>query len=218
MAIQFPCPSCQQPIEIDDVHGGRQVSCPYCHNVVTSPTESTLQVGPEGGQPGPTEARPLTPSAHGPQIPPSIGVPAGAQGPVWTEPIPAVSTPTPASPGRNLVGIVSIACGVAALGLYLTTAFIMIAHLQDLGFAGQGPLNQAEIQKTMMKLMEKPDENPWIMTMVMCFLCAVVAWAAGLICSIIGMSKRYRSHAAAIAGLILALVLPMLSCAGFVLG
>lgn len=40
MAVQFPCPSCQQPIEVDDNWAGQAVACPYCRRVVTAPRES----------------------------------------------------------------------------------------------------------------------------------------------------------------------------------
>jgi hypothetical protein len=41
MAIQFQCPSCGQPIEIDDEWAGQEVSCPFCRKVVTAPANST---------------------------------------------------------------------------------------------------------------------------------------------------------------------------------
>jgi len=43
MVIQFSCPACQQPIEVDDEWGGQHVACPFCERVVTTPTESTLE-------------------------------------------------------------------------------------------------------------------------------------------------------------------------------
>ena len=45
MPIRFACPSCQQPIEIDDQWAGQSVACPYCKRVVTAPTTSTWPVG-----------------------------------------------------------------------------------------------------------------------------------------------------------------------------
>lgn len=46
MAIQFNCPSCRQPIEVDDEHAGQVASCPYCRGVVTVPPTSTYQTEP----------------------------------------------------------------------------------------------------------------------------------------------------------------------------
>lgn len=42
MAIQFLCPSCKQPIEVDSMWGGKTVACPYCRGTVTAPDFSTL--------------------------------------------------------------------------------------------------------------------------------------------------------------------------------
>ncbi|UCD29497.1 MAG: hypothetical protein JSV03_03175 [Planctomycetota bacterium] len=53
MAIRFTCPSCQQPIEIDDEWGGQSVGCPYCKRVVTAPKSSSWPPGdiPEASSP-----------------------------------------------------------------------------------------------------------------------------------------------------------------------
>ncbi|NLX14636.1 MAG: hypothetical protein GXY44_13425 [Phycisphaerales bacterium] len=41
MAIQFQCPACRQPIEIEEQWAGQPVACPYCQRVVTAPTQSS---------------------------------------------------------------------------------------------------------------------------------------------------------------------------------
>ncbi|NLE58955.1 MAG: hypothetical protein GX616_11375 [Planctomycetes bacterium] len=41
MAIRFACPSCRQPIEIDDEWAGQSVGCPYCRKVITAPAVSS---------------------------------------------------------------------------------------------------------------------------------------------------------------------------------
>jgi len=41
MAIRFACPSCRQPIEVDDEWAGQSVGCPYCRKVVTAPAVSS---------------------------------------------------------------------------------------------------------------------------------------------------------------------------------
>ncbi len=43
MVLQFLCPSCGHPIEIDDEWASQSVACPYCKNTVTAPGESTYQ-------------------------------------------------------------------------------------------------------------------------------------------------------------------------------
>lgn len=42
MVIQFSCPACKQPIEVDDPLAGQQVGCPLCQHLVTAPMHSTL--------------------------------------------------------------------------------------------------------------------------------------------------------------------------------
>jgi len=59
MAIRFECPSCRQPIEVEDAWAGQSVACCYCHNVVTAPRESTWPAGPV-----PTAERPTASPAH----------------------------------------------------------------------------------------------------------------------------------------------------------
>jgi len=48
MAIQFHCPGCSQPIEVDDIHAGRTAACPYCRRVVSVPPQSTLDATDPG--------------------------------------------------------------------------------------------------------------------------------------------------------------------------
>ena len=55
MAIRFSCPSCEQPIEVDDDWANQQVGCPYCQRMVSAPAASTLNVDTiptASGQPG----------------------------------------------------------------------------------------------------------------------------------------------------------------------
>lgn len=77
MPIRFACPGCQQPIEVDDEWASQQVGCPYCRQVVSAPTESTLQmnavptaVGGAGDAfappPPPPGARPVASGIAGP--------------------------------------------------------------------------------------------------------------------------------------------------------
>lgn len=55
MSIQFACPSCRSAIEVDDDMAGRDVTCPYCRHVVTTPATSTIAAS-EAGPPAATAA------------------------------------------------------------------------------------------------------------------------------------------------------------------
>lgn len=70
MAIQFPCPSCRQPIEVDDEWASSHVGCPYCHKTVLAPAVSEPVGGvsiprgrPAGGYPSAPayDAQPVDP-------------------------------------------------------------------------------------------------------------------------------------------------------------
>lgn len=75
MSIQFACPSCRQPIEVDDDWADQDVSCPFCQNVVRTPRVSTWQVSsvptaspltPPAPPDGSSQAYPTTPYRSGP--------------------------------------------------------------------------------------------------------------------------------------------------------
>ena len=65
MAIQFVCPGCSQPIEVDDEIGGRSAACPYCQHVVSVPIQSTYDSGaPVTASPVEHTAAPGAPPPH----------------------------------------------------------------------------------------------------------------------------------------------------------
>jgi hypothetical protein len=47
MSIQFSCPSCDQPIEIDDQWASQMVACPFCRKTVAAPSGSTFVPPPD---------------------------------------------------------------------------------------------------------------------------------------------------------------------------
>ncbi len=55
MAIQFTCPNCTSPIEVDDEFADKTATCPYCRVVVRVPKESALDAR------GSADARPVAP-------------------------------------------------------------------------------------------------------------------------------------------------------------
>ncbi|MBU0639090.1 MAG: hypothetical protein KKB50_09520 [Planctomycetes bacterium] len=79
MPIQFPCPGCAQPIEVDDDIAGLNATCPYCRRVISVPTETTL--GAEGipvAHPVPPAPEPAEqPAASGYERPPATSLPPG---------------------------------------------------------------------------------------------------------------------------------------------
>jgi len=61
MAIQFICPGCGQPIEVDDEYAGRLVGCPFCQTAAEAPAATTLP--PPGQAASATVAEPVFGSA-----------------------------------------------------------------------------------------------------------------------------------------------------------
>ncbi len=71
MAIQFICPSCGQPIEVDDELANELVTCPFCNEAATAPAKTDL-----------TPGSPATASPPGMDYTPPVG-PAPGSPPHW---------------------------------------------------------------------------------------------------------------------------------------
>ena len=65
MPIQFHCPQCGQPIEVDDDAANQPVTCPHCRRISSAPAATAPNFDPR--------PRP----AAGPQARPSAGMPYG---------------------------------------------------------------------------------------------------------------------------------------------
>lgn len=75
MPIQFRCPGCSQPIEVDDPFAGKAAQCPYCRRVITVPEQTNFDSA------GPLEARPSPHAALPPPLPSAGGAPYGTYSP-----------------------------------------------------------------------------------------------------------------------------------------
>lgn len=78
MAIRFACPSCRQPIEIDNEWAGQSVGCPYCRKVVTAPhtsawPESQIPVASPVRQPAEPILPPTGYAGHPYPVQPGVG-------------------------------------------------------------------------------------------------------------------------------------------------
>jgi len=100
MPIQFHCPGCGQPIEVDDDAANQPVTCPYCRRTSTAPAATALNFDP----------RPR---------------PAESQTARFSSPQPQRNYPTAAAPG---VGPISEGNKLAwwSLGLVTTCILLMI--------------------------------------------------------------------------------------------
>ncbi len=132
MAIQFNCPSCTQPIEVDDEVAGQAAACPYCGKVVTVPQQSTYRpavsarplgeagtTGAEGGVSRETGA--IVPHAQPSQPPDYPPLPPYHQSGLHVG-------PSPDARGQSATTLGNIALGCAGVVIALwVTQFVLVA-------------------------------------------------------------------------------------------
>jgi len=187
MSIQFLCPSCRHPIEVDDEWSNQPVACPYCRNTVTAPEVSTYA----------TTSPPPTARA--------IEYPA----PLDPEQL-AVAPPPP---GRNLVAVWSLALAVGWFVLWIVAQASLAPHLEE----ALGPdVTQQSFQSFFRERLDSGALPQWLVTGILVMGVSLASWVAGLVCAILGVRSRHRRGLAMAALAILAL-LPLMTCAGLVL-
>jgi hypothetical protein len=135
MAIRFSCPSCRQPIEVDDNWAGQTVACPYCRRVVTAPAQSSW----------PPPVIPVAaPATGGIAPPPPPGIPAGQ--PV-TGTFPARRSAGPSVAGWALT-LAILAALLAVIGSLMWYGGIVQVALQRTGPDPSVP----ELQRTLQEI------------------------------------------------------------------
>jgi hypothetical protein len=205
MAIQFHCPLCSQPIEVDDEWAAKPVACPYCSQTVTAPESSTIDVG----------------------APPPVASPAGAvQGQTEVEPRRVYGPATSPSAFAQAVqpSQHSNAYAPWALGLSCTALVILILVQSLLGSqiaqrVGPSPtpdeLEQAmlDLQRDMMDQIAAGEIPTWGSAMILGSLLVLVLWVVGLVLAIVAICKPTRRRMA-IAALIACGLTPVMFCVG----
>ena len=113
MPIQFRCPGCSQPIEVDDQYAGQNATCPYCRQVIAVPVASTLDAAPSAA------ARPavggLQPADVIPPVPPPLPYPPAEDG------LHVGPTMTYRDQVARTYGNYALICTALAAGLMLAT-------------------------------------------------------------------------------------------------
>ncbi len=151
MAIHFACPSCRQPIEVDDDWAGQSAACPYCRNVVTAPAASTwpstdIQQAAPGRPAGWPPPQPAQPGSVPPPQPNAMG---GT--PAWPPP-PAPAYATVAPPGRGASAGWALALALTSLGL---GGFAFLAWAAMLGRLATGQLGGTATREQMQAFLNK---------------------------------------------------------------
>ena len=190
MAIQFNCPGCRQPVEVDDEWAGEHVACPFCQRVVTAPAESTINALQDDLPP---TARRLSPSDPGGMI----------------------ATEAAAPPRYNRLAVVGFGLSLAAIFL-LILGQIMLQFVVD--EMGPNPTFEEQQKKTM-ELYRDPESAERMMLGLGSLCLSFVCWLAGVIFSAIAATRRdLPGQRLAIAGITCSTLIPLLFCAGLLFG
>jgi len=197
MAIQFPCASCGQPIEIDNEWGGKMVACPFCHSRIMAPVESQLVEAEHV----PT-ATPVPPAVErpGPAVPPAYSAGVGES---------------------NRLAVVAVTlAGLLLLGL-ITVNRITAAHRQELQQVQDRALELTEggagmiiaSQKAWVEVYEKNGGAPpdWLLAAALVMILSGMIWLAAIICGILAVRRPMHRHFA-IASLVVCGVSPVIFC------
>ncbi len=186
MAIQFNCPGCRQPVEVDDEWAGEHVACPFCQRVVTAPTESTITTLQHDLPPTARRLSPLGPGGM---------VAAGA------------ATP----PRYNRMATVGFGFSLAAILLMILGTILLKPILDQL----DPNRTIEEQQKKMMELANDPEFAGRILLGVGSLGLSFVCWLAGLIFSAIAATRKdLAGRRLAIAGIGCSVLCLLLFCSG----
>lgn len=194
MAIQFACPSCRQPIEVDHEWGGQHVSCPFCERVVTAPTMSTLS-DKELVDAGP--ARELSPvAAKVQQYAPAKSAEGVRAGGV---------------PIRHLAGI-GLGLSLLSILVFIIVNIVMTSILDD---ERDPEMTPRQAQEKLVEVLMAPDAGTTRL-LIICGSCvSFCSWIAGLCFSIFALVSRTASRRGiAKAAIICSGVLPFLMILG----
>ncbi len=198
MAIQFQCPACSQPIEVDDEWSDKPVACPYCRKTVTAPQDSTLTADAAV-----TMASPISPVAPEGVTVPGYD-PAYGGGPAYD----------PQPKQRNPMAVWSIVLSSAALVLYVAGS--VLAAIGLLGFLGPDATPQ-QMQDVVEDVIQR-GELPTALAIGVCaVMLALPCWLVGLVLGIIALSRTRAQRGLVIISLVICGVLFLFLAVSFAL-
>lgn len=183
MVVQFSCPGCQQPIEVDREWAGQHVACPFCQRVVTAPTESTIT---SMETELPHAARKMT----------SMNPQSG-------------STPRTLSTGYNRLAAVGLGLSLSALFLMLLSNIMMQAFAHQL----RPGMGFQETQEEFLELADDPEHSRRFLMGLGALCMSLPCWLAGVIISSIALTRKdLRGRRLAVAGVTVSILVPLLFC------
>jgi len=193
MAIRFPCPSCEQPIEVDDDWGNQSVACPYCRRVVNAPAASTW---PPHDIPVAAPAQ----SAFAPPLPPSQHGDSHAGQPFPADTLPPHAPPVSGTSKAGAALALSIASAVLSI-IGCVIWYIMIIQMV-IGRIGSDASEDQFFEEYMKILSSKtaPIHPVPVALLVVGTLCGM----AGLVLAVRSLLRRERRQVMALVACIIA--------------
>lgn len=162
MAVQFLCPSCHHPIEIDDEWARQTVACPFCRNTVTAPANSTYS---------PVET---VPAARGIE-PARSGELPHAGSAEWT--------------GGNVVAVWAFGLSCMWLLAWIVAESIIRPRMVDT--FGPNP-NQEDMYRFWTEHLQAGTIPRWLIAGLLAMVMSLALWVAALVCAILGVRARRR--------------------------
>jgi len=205
MAIQFTCPSCSQPIEVDEDLGGKNATCPYCRNVVSVPVRSTLDAA---------RVPPLArPAAGGDEVPRGVGG-AGVIDENVIRPAAAADNFERRRLARKY-GFAALFCAALTVLLWVVLFVLMMrVMVPKMGLHPGSQPSPQEIQELQAATMEELGKNPAFVALNLgSGLVAVI----GLCLAIVSITRSARGNWAAIVSLVLCGACVLCFCLGTVM-
>lgn len=203
MAIQFPCPSCNQPIEVDEEWANRPVACPYCRLQVAAPARSTLEASDEAPQAVPVQ--PQADAAPEPYLRPHQ---AGAR-----------------DVGTNKFGLAAVCLALACIGCVVGALIAIAPYMPQLeAYANQSANTGTQLSAVMDFWNAEIERNGGrfpnrLIVLVLFELACPFLWIAAIVCAIIGLRRppqagRPAQRTLPIVALAITLGTPLVFCCG----
>jgi len=198
MAIQFQCPSCRQPIEVDDEWAAQPVACPYCQKTVTAPETSTfLPQAPRGvASPLAADALPAEPAAG-----------AAEQGL-------GAEVYTPVRSDANPLALWALISSFAAVACFVVYIVLVGPYLTSIGAETATP---QEVQNRLLSDMQQGKLPDAMFAAGVAVMLGLALWVLSIILGVIALRKPTR-RGMSIAALVLSGGMLLMLCFGAVSG
>lgn len=184
MSIQFHCPQCAQPIEVDAPLAGKQAQCPYCRQVVVVPATSMLDPASQAVRPTGATPPPPVPPTPAAQSQPQTG---------WQPPPPPMPyAPAGASRGQATAARLGT---LALLATGLSIAAFIAVMIPTMSLVGKtiarSPTTMPTMQESQRLQEELMREYPWYApTYSAVFLLGIT----GLVLALVGLFHHRRGN------------------------